>query len=315
MARPLRIEFDGAWYHVMNRGAGRRLIFRNDVDRRYFLKLLADISERFDAEIHAYCLMSNHYHLMLRTPEGNLSRLMRHLNGVYTQWHNRHAHQDGALFRGRYKAILVEAEAYWTHLSRYIHRNPLDAGMVKRLSTYVWSSYPAYLGHGPDWLHTRYILKALGGAKAYGRFVEGVDSNPDIDTFYASERQSPILGTERYKKGIAKGLTPHQDIPDSRRLQSRPSLVDILKSVARYYHVPESDLLGPRRGRGTTPGRALAMYLCQEEASLGLKEIAEEFGLSGYASAGASIRNVRKQLDEKRSTTKLDLNYILQDLR
>ncbi len=314
MARPLRIEFEGAWYHVMNRGAGRRVIFRNDSDRRYFLKLLEDISERYGAEIHAYCLMSNHYHLMLRTPEGNLSRLMRHLNGLYTQWHNRHARQDGALFRGRYKAILVEADAYWTHLSRDIHRNPLDAGMVKKLVAYAWSSYPAYLGQTPDWLHTRYILDALGGTRAYGRFVEGGDSNPDITAFYSSERQSPILGTEKYKKRIVKELTPHQDVPDSRRLQPRPSLVGILKSVARHYDVAEPDLLVSKRGRGTIPGRAMAMYLCQEKAGLGLNEIAEEFGLSGYASAGASIRNMRKQLDEKRSAACRDLNYILQDL-
>ena len=130
MARPLRIEFKGAWYHVMNRGAGRCRIFENDAQRHYFLSLLEVTCERFNAEWHAYCLMTNHYHLMLRTPQGNLQRIMRHINGVYTQYYNRESRRDGPLFRGRYKAILVDAEAYWTHLSRYIHRNPVDASVV-----------------------------------------------------------------------------------------------------------------------------------------------------------------------------------------
>jgi len=114
----------------MNRGAGRGAIFKNDDQRHYFLDLLTVVSERFQAECHAYCLMTNHYHLMLRTPKGNLQRIMRHINGVYTQYYNRTAGSDGPLFRGRYKAVLVDAQSYWAQLSRYIHRNPLDAGMV-----------------------------------------------------------------------------------------------------------------------------------------------------------------------------------------
>ncbi len=130
MARPLRIEFPGAWYHVMNRGAGRHWIYKYDKHYHYFLSLLADVTERYRVEVHAYCLMSNHYHLMLHNPDGNLQRIMRHINGVYTQYFNRTERTDGALFRGRYKAILVDAETYWLALSRYIHRNPLEAGLV-----------------------------------------------------------------------------------------------------------------------------------------------------------------------------------------
>ena len=317
MARPLRIEFEGAWYHVMNRGAGRKAIFRDDADRRYFLKLLQDISDRFHAEIHAYCLMGNHYHLMLRTPEGNLSRLMRHLNGVYTQWHNRHARQDGPLFRGRYKAILVEADAYWTHLSRYIHRNPLEAGIVRKLTSYPWSSYPAYTGESraPAWLHTRYILDAIGGPKAYRKFTESGTASAGVTAFYASEQQPPILAGESFKARIAKGLKPHQDIPDSRRLQRRPNVSAILKSVGRYYAVPQADLLISRRGRGAkNPARGLAMYLCQEIGGMRLSEIAEQFCIGGYASAGAAVRNVRKRLESGENNLQKDLKYILQDL-
>lgn len=316
MARPLRIEFEGAWYHVMNRGAGRKAIFRSDSDRRYFLKLLQDVSDRFDVEIHAYCLMDNHYHLMLRTPQGNLGRAMRHLNGLYTQYHNRQARQDGPLFRGRYKAVLVEADAYWTHLSRYVHRNPLQAKIARTLSNYPWSSYPAYLGKAsrPGWLHTRYILDAIGGAKAYSRFVESPTSDLELDRFYGSTRPGPVLGTERYRAKIAKGLKPHQDIPDSRRMV-RPSFTRILEIVAAHYQVSRASLLAPTRGRGVKgPARGMAMYLCQEQGGMTLSSIAERFGLSGYGSAGAGIRNVRDRLDVDGAALAKDLNYILQDL-
>ena len=316
MARPLRVEFEGAWYHVMNRGAGRKAIFRNDADRRYFLKLLQELSERFAIEVHAYCLMDNHYHLMLRTPAGNLGRAMRHLNGLYTQYHNRHAHQDGSLFRGRYKAILVEADAYWTHLSRYVHRNPLEAKAVKTLSGYAWSSYAAYLGKAPQptWLHCRYILGAIGGPKAYRRFVEESQSNLELDSFYASTRQAPVLGTERYRARIAKGLQPHQDIPDGRRMV-RPSFTRIVATVADFYRVSQASILTLTRGRGVkSPARGMAMYLCQEQGGMTLNAIAERFGLSGYASAGAGIRNVRQRLEVGERSWSKDLNYILQDL-
>ncbi|HEV2331620.1 MAG TPA: transposase [Gammaproteobacteria bacterium] len=317
MARPLRIEFEGAWYHVMNRGAGRRAIFKTDADRRYFLKLLEAVSERFNVEIHAYCLMGNHYHLMLRTPEGNLGRLMRHLNGLYTQWHNRLGGQDGPLFRGRYKAVLVEAEVYWTHLSRYIHRNPLEAGMVRKLAAYPWSSYPAYIGESsaPGWLHTRYLLGALGGKSAYRRFVEGKGSTSELEAFYGKARHSPILGTERYQERIAKGLPPLRDVPDSRTIHKRPSLNKILGAVANRYAVSQASLRISTRGRGVkSPARAMAMYLCQEVAGMRLNEIAQAFALSGYASAGAAIRNMRKRLGEGEGGLQRDLNYILQDL-
>ena len=128
MARPLRIEYPGAWYHAMNRGASGRAIFQSDRDRHAFLALFGDIAATFGVEVHAYCLMGNHYHLLLRTPRGNLSRALRHLNGVYTQRYNRTHGTDGPLFRGRFKAVLVDADTYLAALSRYIHLNPVTAG-------------------------------------------------------------------------------------------------------------------------------------------------------------------------------------------
>ncbi len=145
MARPLRIEYDGAWYHVMNRGAGRKSIFYNDHHRALFLELLYEIHNRYQVEIHAYCLMGNHYHLLMRTQRPNISRAMRHLNGVYTQRYNALQRKDGALFRGRYKSILVEAESYLLRLSRYIHLNPVASILVRVAEEYPWSSYVDYI--------------------------------------------------------------------------------------------------------------------------------------------------------------------------
>jgi len=148
MSRPLRIEYKGAWYHVMNRGLARQPIFYNDTSRKLFLELLNEIHHRYSVEIHAYCLMGNHYHLFVRTPLGNLSRAMRHLNGVSTQRFNKLQMRDGPLFRGRYKSILVEADTYFLRLSRYIHLNPVVGNIVDTAEAYPWSSYSAYVQGG-----------------------------------------------------------------------------------------------------------------------------------------------------------------------
>ncbi len=147
MPRPTRIEYENAVYHVMNRGRGGRTIFHGENYYRAFLHTLAEAHRRFDALIHAYCLVGNHYHLLIQTPRANLGRIMRHINGLYTQRYNRLLATDGPLFRGRYKAILVDEDAYLLQLSRYIHRNPIDMKKprVTRLEDYPWSSYPAYI--------------------------------------------------------------------------------------------------------------------------------------------------------------------------
>ena len=145
MARPLRIQYSGAFYHITSRGNERRDVFRSKADRERFLFYLATATERYHARIHVYCLMSNHYHLLLETPEGNLSQIMRHINGAYTTYFNTKRKRAGHLFQGRYKAILVEADEYATHLSRYIHLNPVRAGMVSVPEDYTWSSYHYYI--------------------------------------------------------------------------------------------------------------------------------------------------------------------------
>lgn len=315
MSRPLRIEFPGAWYHVMNRGAARKKIFKTNEQREYFLSLLSDTYSRFNAQWHAYCLMDNHYHLMLQTPEGNLQRIMRHINGVYTQYFNRSEKQDGSIFRGRYKSILVDADTYWLNLSRYIHNNPLEAKIVKSLASYPWSSYPAYIGkiEAHTWLNTKYILKAIGQRKLHARyqtFVEGRDKNP-LDDFYEKTYLEPILGDIDFKTRVSAGLGDSIDVPDIKKIKPRPELKDIIKAVAEYYIIDESVIWESKRGNAVvSPARLMSMYLCQQVANMKLKTIAEVFGLSSYASVSSSIRLMKVRI-EKDERLGRDLNCLL----
>jgi REP element-mobilizing transposase RayT len=148
MARPLRIEYPGAFYHVTSRGNKQRDVFKSQRDREKFLSYLGSATERYGAVIHSYCLMNNHYHLLLETPGGNLSQIMRHVNGAYTTYFNVKRKRSGHLFQGRYKSILVEADSHAKELSRYIHLNPVRAKMVVHPKEHPWSSYQAYVGQG-----------------------------------------------------------------------------------------------------------------------------------------------------------------------
>ena len=237
MARPLRLEFEGAWYHVMNRGAGRRDIFADDSHRERFLELLGALLERFGVETHAYCLMDNHYHLLLHTPEANLSRAMRHLDGVYTQHFNRSTATDGPLFRGRYRSIVVDADQYLLEVSRYIHRNPLDAGIVDNLSDYPWSSYRAYAMDADvmPWLQRATIRSAISPRpERYREFVEGGAGDPLAADF----DKTGILGDEALPR-----TTPRR--PGARVARSRSKLLS-----RGLYRLPRGARLGkPRHSR------------------------------------------------------------------
>lgn len=164
MARPLRIEYPGAFYHVTSRGNEQKDVFKSQKDREKFLDYLASATERYGAVVHAFCLMINHYHLLLATPNGNLAQIMRHLYGAYTTYFNVKRQRSGHLFQGRYKAILVEFDACALELTRYIHLNPVGAGMVERPEDYPYSSDHAFIGAGCDpRITTSTVLGLVGG--------------------------------------------------------------------------------------------------------------------------------------------------------
>jgi len=182
MARPLRIEFSGALYHITSRGDGREDIYLDDSDRELFMTVLGEVCDLFNWSVHSWCLMGNHYHLLAKTPDGNLSKGMRYLNGVYTQRFNRKNERVGHVFQGRFKAIIVQEDAYLLELARYIVLNPVRAGMVDRAEEWVWSSYLIMAGieDCPIWFDRAWLLRAFAKKKkkavqAYMQFVaEGV---------------------------------------------------------------------------------------------------------------------------------------------
>lgn len=294
MARPLRIQFPGAWYHVMNRGARRALIYPDDRFRHTFLALLGDVHERYGLEFHAWCLMNNHYHLLVRTPEANLGRAMRHLDGVYAQRHNRLKNTDGPLFRGRYKAILVDSDAYLAQLSRYIHRNPVEAKLAEHSETWRWSSYNAYLGHAktPSWLYTNDILALFGTRRSrycYKGYVDlGVDE--EIRAFYAKARLPPVLGGQQFYDNLKHYLDDIDDreMPERRHFQRRPEMAVIIEATAAAFCVNAIALTNKPHGQAKI-ARAIAMNLCRSPGGYPLKEIAHAFGLRSYSGVGMAI--------------------------
>lgn len=235
MARPLRIEYPGALYHVMARGNARLPIYESPNDKRMFLALLAETVERFNWLCHSYCLMENHYHLLVETLDPNLSQGMRHLGGVYTQRFNRRHDRTGHLFQGRYKAILVEKEAYLLELCRYIVLNPVRAGFAARPEDHAWSSYRATSGliKRPAFLSVRWLLDAFGSdpkkAKAeYRRFVQAGMDTPAPEHGFV---RKTIIGSREFVQSLKSRLTKSardREIPKAQRYLHRPALSDLI---------------------------------------------------------------------------------------
>lgn len=318
MSRPLRIEYEGAFYHVMNRGRGRQLIFPESDFYQAFLQGIDEAHRRFGLEVHAYCLMGNHYHLLVRTPRGNLSRAMRHVNGLYTQRYNRLKKTDGPLFRGRYKAILVDASSYLLQVSRYIHRNPVETTtpLVAAIKEYPWSSYPAYLSskQRPDWLYVTSVYGELGSLRPgqYRQYVE-LGNDEETDAFYRRKSQLSILGgesfTERqmcYVKATGKEVFASSG--------SELSITTVIARVASYYGVKRVAIVTAERGAGKRNiPRAVAMTLCQDKAGAKLQAIADAFNVGHYSTVSQTIRRLKVLMEESGAVEK-DLYVISQDL-
>lgn len=202
MARPLRIEFPGALYHVTSRGDRREAIYEDDDDYIAFLSLFGEVVERFNWLCHAYCLMTNHYHLVVETPDGNLSKGMRQLNGVFTQASNRRHRRSGHLLQGRFKGVLVDRDRYLQELTRYVALNPVRAGMVAQAGDWPWSSYRAMVGEAPSpkWLVTDKLLAQFGSCQgvARRRYRQFVSGGVDKESVWGDVRQQIYLGDEAF---------------------------------------------------------------------------------------------------------------------
>ena len=240
MARPLRIEYDGALYHVTSRGNDRKPIFKDDGDRELLLRTLDRVNERFHWICHAYCLMNNHYHLIIETPDGNLSKGMRQLNGVYTQAFNKRHGRVGHVFQGRFKAILVQKDSHFLEVCRYVVLNPVRAKTIGHPRQWKWSSYPATAGVAKvsGCIKVDEILSHFGQRRAvaqekYCEFIQAGIGSPSI--WQELEAQS-LLGVEGFADGLRRLVTEKQqvrEIPKGQRFVGRPSLEKLFSQKSR----------------------------------------------------------------------------------
>ena len=240
MARPLRIEYDGALYHVTSRGNDRKAIFKVDSDRELFLNTLARVTERFHWICHGYCLMNNHYHLVIETPDGNLSKGMRQLNGVYTQAFNQRHRRVGHVFQGRFKGILVQKDSHFLEVCRYVVLNPVRAKAISHPRQWKWSSYRATAGtvqaHGCFTVDE--ILSHFGQRKAIAqeKYCEFVQAGIDIPSIWDSLEAQSLLGVDGFAEGLRHLVTEKQqvrEIPKGQRFVGRPSLKKLFSKSSR----------------------------------------------------------------------------------
>jgi putative transposase len=284
MARPLRIEYPGAFYHVTSRGNEQKDVFKSRKDREWFLSYLESAVVRYGAVIHTFCLMSNHCHLLLETPAGNLSQIMRHINGAYTTYFNVKRKRAGHLFQGRYKAILVEASEYAAELSRYIHLNPVRAGIVATSDECEWSSYRYLIGtaEAPPWLTTGFILGFFGNTRAGDNYREYVNDaiNRKNDSPLKKVIAATILGSPDYVREMSQRHLGEKNADRNMpavRVLNRPGVEEIIKVV-------ETEI------KDTALVKKASIYFCHRHSGARLREIGERFGLSDAAVTQTSRR-------------------------
>ncbi|GBD96319.1 MAG TPA: hypothetical protein ENG83_10230 [Nitrospirae bacterium] len=281
MARPLRIEYENAFYHITARGNERRDIFTDKRDREKFFFYLGVLHKRYRIIIYSYVLMDNHYHLLIETPEPNLSRVMRDLNGHYTIYFNKTHKRYGHLLQGRYKAILVDKDNYLLELSRYIHLNPVRAGILPQPENYSYSSMPYYTGKKmpPEWLNVKFVLEQFGSRlkaqqDAYKRFVyEGISTRNHLEDTYASS----ILGTEGFIEKITSEFLREKEIseqvPESKRLRYGKSLEEVAMAVMNHYDIDKGVLT--KRKAKFNKGRKVFVYLARRYTDNKISRIRE----------------------------------------
>ena len=275
MARPIRIEYAGALYHVTSRGNRQEAIYEDDIDRQTFLSVLEQVCSTHNWIYHAYCLMTNHYHLLIETPDSNLSKGMRQLNGVYTQGFNRLHNRVGHVYQGRFKAILVEKEAYLLELSRYIVLNPVRANMVRAAKDWPWSSYRATVGQaeGVGYLQTEWLLAAFGKRKSsaiekYKAFVAEGRGQPSPWTLLKNQ---VYLGGDEFVEKMQALVDDDKELSEIPSSQRRP----IPKLLSEY--------------DGSNDDRNVAINLAYQSGGYTQKQIGDYFGLH-YSSVSGIIK-------------------------
>jgi REP element-mobilizing transposase RayT len=305
MGRAWRIEYEGALYHILSRGNVQGDIFYDDTDRWWFLNTIGDLSERFAVDIFAYVLMNNHYHLLLKTRRANLSKAMQWFGTTYTRRFNNRHNRSGHLFQGRFKSIIIENDAYLMQLSCYIHRNPLRAGIVKRLADYRWSSYLAY-GYGkstPAWLSTKLILSQFRHGDEHKQYREKVQKySKEEKRLWEDFRHGLFLGSNRFVTRLRKQHMPKKpDKEISAHRQSAASLdpCKISDKAARLLDCNVEELKKLSRVSGSQKEkRDIIFYLIWQAGLLTNEKISAIFDLT-YSSVSHSVKTVKSRMAEE----------------
>jgi putative transposase len=302
MARQLRIEFEGAFYHITSRGNQRERVYFEDGDRERFLEILKRTRERYGYQLHAYVLMDNHYHLMVETPKANISQTMQNINTSYTVYINKKHRRSGHLFQGRYKGIIVDKDEYLVTLSRYIHLNPVRAGIVQKPEAYRWSSYGFYIdsSNKDTLVNTVDTLLMFSeekrhAVKAYKDFVDGGIGKEDNPL---EELESGILlGSTAFKeriKALLEKRKEDEEIPQIKRLRSTVQIDRVIETFCRYYGKGSEEVLQRRNGE-----RGMAIYLSKLFSGKKNIEIGKYFGIKGPA-----VSNVIRAMEGRMETDK-----------
>ena len=315
MGRPLRIEYDGAWYHVMNRGLERRRIFVSDKDYHNFLSLLKEISEIHFLEIHAFSLMPNHYHLLCHTPKAGLKRAMQHLNGVYTRKFNCSHRRDGPLFRGRYKAILVDSNEYLTELVRYIHLNPVKAHICKDPKDHQWTSHRNYLKYikGYEWLCVEQVLSEYGrdikqARKKFDVIVRSTMSSDEV----IKEIEMPkngITGSDFFKKWVNSNYV-EQSIQKDRavskkeqQIRSETTAKALLEKICFCYDMTFGEIKKTKTSQ-KNEARSLAIYFMRQKLGYSLKDITKWLKAANEYAVAKSLSRFKKEMSTDKKVHK-----------
>ena len=309
MARPLRIEYEGAFYHVTARGNERKKIYHSKSDYEKFKEYLREAKEKYGYRLHCYVLMINHYHLLIETPEANLSKIMHYINGSYTNYINIKKKRSGHLFQGRYKAIVVDKDSYLLGLSRYMHLNPVRAGIVHNPEEYLYSSYRSYsLNDKEDMVSLNLILSTLSedkeeAANKYRSFVRsaiGKEINNPLDKVYGGM----ILGGERFVKETLKKLKAEQwqkaDVSHRKAFKSVSGTEEILDAVGDYFKVSKGEV---KKGKNRE-AKKIAVYLMKKRTSATNEKIGELFGGLSYSAVAKVYQRLSGHIREDNALKK-----------
>jgi putative transposase len=331
MSRPLRCEFPGGWYHVTARGNERKNIFRDERDREHFVALLAELEARFELEVHAFVLMDNHYHLLLRLRrKTGLSAGMQYLGVSYSVWFNRRHRRSGHLFQGRFKAVVVDSDTWGAELSRYIHLNPVRTkrhGLDKRsraadreglgeevgheevarrlavLRQHRWSSYPAYVGRGkgPAWLHTAETLAKFGqgsrGSREYRRYVEEAIRHQWAESPWENLVGGLVLGGKELLEKVRQVTKADPgEQPGWKQIERRPGLPEIVAAVSRLRGEAWDDF-GNRRGDW---GRPMVLMAARRLAGIDNRALADWMGGKDDSAVTQAVKRLETKMQESR---------------